>query len=235
MIDFGCSPFGSCHLDQSRRRSLGIYGQYGYRKISLCLLYLYDCRSSHSHCRLLGMSRGCYGKSLHVISRKFLIFIINNSTRLKSLRYVQLILKRLLEIWQIFSLNYKNESFDLLFKFLIIFEITCLVLRHNCVYYCSWNRCYNPGLENRRRRSSNIRQKINKYKTYNFTQYLIWFKLQNVLSEEIKWHIDRRNYNDASRRFLDLIQLKVFLIRNNSIYTIIIFLDSWNAVEPKHS
>jgi len=34
-------------------------------------------------------------------------------------------------------------------------------------------------------------------------------RLQNVLSEEIKWHIDRRPYSDTSRRFLDLIQLKL--------------------------
>jgi len=34
-------------------------------------------------------------------------------------------------------------------------------------------------------------------------------RLQNVLSNEIKWHIERRNYDDGSRRFLDLIQLKL--------------------------
>jgi len=33
--------------------------------------------------------------------------------------------------------------------------------------------------------------------------------LQNRLSEEMKWHIDRRPFDDNSRRFLDLIQLKL--------------------------
>jgi len=34
-------------------------------------------------------------------------------------------------------------------------------------------------------------------------------RLQNVLSNDIKWHIDQRPYNQDSRRFLDLIQLKL--------------------------
>ena len=38
---------------------------------------------------------------------------------------------------------------------------------------------------------------------------ILLFKLQNVLTEEIKWHIDRRPEREDSRQFLDLIQLKV--------------------------
>ncbi|XP_054153918.1 CD9 antigen-like [Oppia nitens] len=34
-------------------------------------------------------------------------------------------------------------------------------------------------------------------------------RLQRVLSDELKWHIDRRNTDETSRRFLDLIQLKL--------------------------